>query len=112
MRAATVPTVAAVAASILIALDPRGGNPQMTVQVVVTGTNVSTVQVTADDIYASGYVAASGNWFSIPVAALVGLTASQIANLTGLWTAIRVNVTAWTNGGVTLRVLVAVNPGG
>lgn len=112
MRPVSAATLAAVAAGTLIALDPRGENPQLSVQVVVTGTNTSTVQVTNDDIYAAGYTPGSGNWFSAPVAALVGLAASQIATMSGLYSAIRLNMTAYTNGGATLRIVPSSGPGG
>ena len=111
MRPVTLPTVGSQAASSVCPLDYRAGNPQVSLQLIVTGTNTSTVQVTDDDVYATDYVAASGNWFNCPVAALVGATASQIATMSGLFTAVRLNVTAYTNGGATLKIVPASNIG-
>lgn len=104
MRALSTVNSAAGAGSPLV-LDPRGAGPVITVQLVVTGTNTSTVQVTLDNVFDPAYVPASGNWFSIPVAALVGATASQIANLPGPYTAVRLNTTAFTSGTASLRVM-------
>lgn len=105
MRPASTNTVGAVEASSIIVLDYRGSQNRVGVQVVKSGTNTYTVQMTADDVFADGYSAASGNWFSVPIAAMVGATTSQMAELTCPATALRVNVTAFTNGGVTMRVL-------
>lgn len=82
-------------------------------QLIVTGTNTSTVQVTDDDVFAPGYVAASGNWFPIPVAALVGASASQNATLAAaVYTAVRLNMTAFTSGGAVLNIIMSSMPGG
>lgn len=112
MRPVIAPVLAAVAVGSPIVMDYRAGNPLVSIQLIITGTNTSTVQVTDDDVFASGYVAASGNWFSCPVAALVGATASQIATMSGLFTAVRLNMTAWTDGGATLKIVPASNHGG
>lgn len=111
MRPVTMPTLGSVVAGSPCPLDYRAGNPQVSLQLIITGTNTSTVQVTDDDVYATDYVAASGNWFSCPVAALVGATASQISTMSGLFTAVRLNMTAWTSGGATLRIIPASNIG-
>ncbi len=112
MRPVTAPVLAAVAAGSPIVLDYRAGNPLLSVQLIVTGTNTSTVQVTNDDVFASGYVAASGNWFSCPIATMVAATSSQLGNMSGLFTAIRLNMTAWASGGATLKIVAASNQGG
>lgn len=111
MRPVTMPTLGSVTVTNPCPLDYRAGNPQVSIQLIITGTNTSTVQVTDDDIWAPTYVAADGNWFSCPVAALVGATASQIATMSGLFTAVRLNMTAWTSGGATLKIVPASNIG-
>jgi len=63
------------------------------------------VQHTYDDVYASGYNPSTGNWFDHPV------VAAKTANADGSYlapiTAVRLNVTAFTGGNVTLQLLQA-----
>ena len=112
MRPITSGPIASVSASAPMVLDPRGSMPMIGLQLVVSGTNTSTVQVTADDVFDPAYVAASGNWFSIPAVAFVGATASQMGIANGPYTAVRLNMTAWTSGAATLRVNQTSAPGG
>lgn len=107
MRPVTLPTLASVAASNPIVLDYRAGEPQIGLQLIVTGTNTSSVQVTADDVFAPGYTPASGNWFPLPnAAAFAGATASQIGTFdVSSFTAVRLNMTAYTSGGATLKLI-------
>ena len=82
-------------------------------QLIITGTNTSTVQVTSDDVFSPTYVAASGNWFPIPIAALVGATANQNVTLdVAVYTALRLNMTAWVSGGAVLKIIMSSTPGG
>ncbi len=61
------------------------------------------VEVTGDDINAPGYSPASGNWNVI--AELAGKTTSESSTLLGPVTGLRLNVTAWTDGSVTMAFI-------
>jgi len=61
---------------------------------VVTGTATYSVQHTFDDVFASTYVAASGNWFNHPT--VVGVSTTQDGNYAFPVAAIRFNITAGT----------------
>lgn len=60
----------------------------VTLTVVVTGTVASTIEGTLDDIQDPAVTPVA---FSLPIAALVGLTATQLANLLVPVKAIRIN---------------------
>lgn len=86
-------------------------NPfSVTLDAIVTGTVSYTIQATSDNIYAAGYVAASGNWYTIPG---LGTPATAMSPVTAAYqspfgpnpaTAFRVNQASGA-GTVTLRVL-------
>lgn len=73
---------------------------------VVTGPVTYTVQYTLDDVYASGYLPASGNWYPTTITGN-SATAGQAANWSNLCTAIRLNVSAITAGSVSIMVFQA-----
>jgi len=75
----------------------------MGLAVIVTGTITYKVQYTFDNVFASGYVAASGNWFDHPT--LVG-SASSNSNIAYPVTAIRLITTAGS-GSATLTIIQA-----
>ncbi len=104
MRPVTSNTITSVAASNPIVVDYRGNQSRIGVQVTI-GVGTYTVQMTNDDVFADGYVAASGNWFSVPAASLVAATTAQMAEVTCPCTALRLNVTAYTSGNFIMRVV-------
>lgn len=64
----------------------------VTIQGVITGTPTYSVQYTNDDVFASSYVAASGNWFTL--SGISGATANAVDTIIAPVTAIRLRVTA------------------
>lgn len=104
MRPQTTSAITSVAASSPIVVDSRGSQSRLGIQ-VTAGVGTYTVQMTADDVFANGYVAASGNWFSVPTAGLVAATTSQMLEVTCPCTAVRLNVTAYTSGSFVMRVV-------
>jgi hypothetical protein len=72
--------------------------------VTVTGTVTYTVQYTFDNVYATGYSPASGNWVDHP--SLTAQTATKDSNIAYPVTAVRLNVTAGT-GTVRLAIIQA-----
>lgn len=72
--------------------------------VVVSGTVSYTIQHTFDDVWASGYVPASGNWFNHPD--IAGESANADGNYAFPVTAIRLNV-ASGDGTATLTAVQA-----
>lgn len=107
MRPITTATLASVTPGNPVVLDYRAGNPQIGLNLLVTGVNTSSVQVTDDDVFAANYNPLTGNWFALPnAAAFTGATASQIGSVdVASFTAIRLNMAAWTSGGATLKVI-------
>ena len=75
----------------------------MGLAVIVTGTITYKVQYTFDNLFASDYVASSGNWFDHPT--LVG-SASANSNVAYPVTGIRLLTTAGT-GSATLTIIQA-----
>ncbi len=67
-----------------------------------------TVQHTFDDVWAANFNPATANWFSH--ATMVNKTTSFDGNYAYPVTAIRLNVTAYTSGSVTLTVVQAGMP--
>lgn len=65
---------------------------QVTIQCIITGGPTYSVQYTNDDIWATGYNPATGNWFTL--SGLSGAVASAVDTLISPVTAIRLNVTA------------------
>lgn len=71
-----------------------------------SGANLTvSVQVTGDNIFAPGYTPASGKWNNHDD--LNALTASANGNLAYPVTAVRLNVTPWVGGSVTLSIVQA-----
>jgi hypothetical protein len=58
------------------------------------------VEITGDNVFDPAYNPANGNWF--PVDNLANLSASANGSLVACCTGIRLHVTAWTGGSVTL----------
>jgi hypothetical protein len=93
-------TVSSQAASAAIPLD-REANPfSVGLKVVVTGTNTSAVEVTLDDVFNP---AVTPTWTALT--GLTALTATANGNIAFNCTAVRLNVTAFTNGSATLQVM-------
>jgi hypothetical protein len=85
-------TVLGVAVSAPIPLDIYANPTTVALGVVMVGGATYTVQHTFDDVFALGYVPASGTWFDHPV--LDGLGVSSDGNYGFPPRAIRLNVTA------------------
>lgn len=94
-------TVSSQAASAWIPVNRKQSPFNLSVSVVKSGTNTYTVQHTFDDVLAGEAATA---WDS-SVAALVGATTNQSGSIVAPVTAVRLNVTAWTDGNVTLTIL-------
>lgn len=93
-------TVSSVAASAAIPLD-RSANPfSVGLVIEVTGTNTSQVQMTLDDIFDPTVTPV---WFTH--ATLTAITATTSGNIAFNCTAVRLNVTAFTSGSATLKIL-------
>lgn len=75
--------------------------------VTVSGTSTYTVQYTFDDVFASNYVPASGNWVDHPT--LTAQTGSKDSNIAYPVSGIRLNVTAGTG---TVRLVITQAGGG
>jgi hypothetical protein len=94
-----VVTLSAVATSAPLVMDRKQNPVNIGIGVTVTGTATYTVEHTFDDIL-SGVTPV---W--LPNATLAAATTSQSGNYAFPITAIRLNVTAWTSGTVTMTVL-------
>jgi len=107
MRPITLATLSSVTTSPVIPLDYRASNPMATLNLIVTGTNTTTVQVTDDDVFAPGFNPLTANWIALPSpAAFTGATASQTGSFSvSAYTGLRLNMTAWTSGGATLKII-------
>lgn len=79
----------------------RDGWPNISVQVIVTGTVTYTVQMTLDDPFD---LTLTPNWFSVPDVNLVAQTASKLGSLSMIPAALRAITTAGT-GSVRMTVL-------
>lgn len=102
MRPTSV-TLSSVTTSNAIPVDWRQPSFALGLQIDVTGTNTSKVQFTLDDIFDSTVTPA---W--IDHATLTGVTADAAASLTVPCRAVRLNMTAFTNGTAKLTI---VQPG-
>jgi hypothetical protein len=96
-------TVTGVGSSNPYVVDTYISPSNMGLAVIVTGTITYKVQYTFDNLFASGYVASSGNWFDHPT--LVGSTSSN-SNVAYPVTGIRLLTTAGT-GSATLTIIQA-----
>ena len=96
-------TVTGVGNSPVYALDVYISPANVGLAVIVTGTITYTVQYTFDNIFATGYNPASGNWFNHPT-----LTGSSSANSNIAYpaTGTRLNTSAGT-GTATLTIIQA-----
>lgn len=93
-------TVSSATTSAAIPLD-RSANPfSVGLAIEVSGTNTSKVQLTLDDVFDS---TVTPIWFDHTT--LTGITATTSGNIAFNCTAVRLNVTAFTNGTSTLKVL-------
>lgn len=104
-------TVGAVGVSNPIPLDHYQGPFNVGLGVTLTpGAALTyTVQHTFDDVFAAGFTPAGATWFDHPT--LSAETAEADGNYAFPVTAIRLNVTVWTGGSVTLTVIQAGMPG-
>lgn len=100
MRPTSV-TVSSQAASAWIPLDYKQSPFNVSIAVEVTGTLTYTVQHTFDNVLAGETATA---WDTTD-ANLVAETASQDGAITSPVTAVRLNVTAFTSGSATMKVL-------
>jgi len=98
-------TQSSAGASQVIPLDLKRFSFGVGIIVTITGTLTCTIQITGDNVQKQGYTASSGNWNDH--ADLDGLTASANGSLEFTVTAIRVNVTSYTNGSVVLSIVQA-----
>lgn len=80
----------------------NNGRPEISLQVVTSGTVNYTVQQTLDDPYGTGTL----NWFSHPDPALVGATTNQQGNYGYVPRAVRVTVNSGS-GSATLTIIQA-----
>ena len=97
-------TVSSQAASTPIALNTQVKSPfSVTLLADLTGTATFSVQYTLDDVFDNAYVPANGVWTA--VTNMSGLTADGAGTLTSPVTAVRLNVSAFTSGSVTLTVV-------
>jgi len=110
MKANRVGPLAAVTTSKPIPVDTYADPTSVGVSVIVSGVLTYSVEYTYDDIFASAYVPASGNWFS--VSSIAAQTTSKDAVLSNPATAVRLNITAYTSGtGATFTVIQSGMPG-
>lgn len=103
MRPKTV-TVSSQTSSNVIPLDWRATPFSVGLMCTVpSGTLTYKVEMTSDDIYASGFSAGSAAWQDHAV--ITGKTASSNGNIAYPVRAIRLTVTAYTSGSVSMTVI-------
>lgn len=69
------------------------------------GSLTYTVQHTFDDVFAAGFVPANATWYSNST--LTNITTDKDGNYAYPCTGIRLNVTVWASGSVTMTVIQA-----
>jgi hypothetical protein len=69
------------------------------------GSLTYTVEHTFDDVFAANFVPASATWY--PNSGLTSQTTDKDGNYSAPVTAVRLNVTAWISGTVTMTVIQA-----
>lgn len=69
------------------------------------GAATYTVEYTFDDVFAAAFVPASAAWFSLT--GITAQTTDKDGAITAPCTAVRLNMTAWTSGTVTMTVIQA-----
>lgn len=77
--------------------------PAVLVELSAGASLTYTVEVTGDDVLASGYNAATGNW--APMTGMASLTSSASATLGAAVTAVRLHVTSYSSGTATIQVV-------
>jgi hypothetical protein len=80
----------------IIAIDLKKMSNRVGLFLTINGVMTVNVQITGDDVQATGYTPALGDWFNNSMTS--GLTASIAGDLDFPVTAIRLNVTAYTSG--------------
>lgn len=101
-----VKTLAAVAISAACPLDHYENPFNLSLAVVIATTATAKVQYTLDDPASASDSSGTGlTWFDH--ATLTAITASAVGNIAFPVRAVRLNVTAWTAGNVTMTVLQA-----
>ena len=100
MRPTSV-TISSVANSAWIPVDYTQSNFNLGLQVIATGTATWSVQCTMDDIFDPSITPTATN---VPSPMDAG-TVSEIGNSTVPCRAVRLSVTGWTSGTVTLTVI-------
>lgn len=101
-------TVSSAAASAPIPLNPLIGQFNVGLGATVnSGTLTYQVQYTYDDVFSPSFVASSATWFTHST--ITGKTANFDGVITTPCTAVRLNVTAYTSGSVTLTVIQSGN---
>lgn len=104
-------TVSSATASSPVPVNPQAQvfNIGMGCVISAGGSLTYTVQHTFDDIWDPAYNPATGNWFNHSV--LVNKTSNADSTYTSPVTAIRVNVTVYASGSVTVTLLQSAGPG-
>lgn len=102
MRPTSV-TLSSVANSAWIPVDYTQANFNLGVQVINTGTATWAVQVTSDDIFDPTVTPVAQN--APASSGLEAGTTNEISNITVPIRAIRLSVSAWTSGVVTMTVI-------
>lgn len=104
-------TVASQTASAPIPLDHYQGPFNVGLAVVISpgATLTYTVEHTFDDVFQPGFDSSTATWF--PNASVASETASQDGNYAFPIMAVRLNVTAYTDGSATMTVIQAGMPG-
>lgn len=105
-------TVGALGASSPIPLDHYRDPFSVGIGCVISAgaTLTYTVEHTFDDVFSSTFNPATATWF--PNASLATKSTSSDGNYSTPVTAVRINVTAYTSGSVTMTVIQAGMPGG
>lgn len=104
-------TVASQTASAPIPLDHYQGPFNVGLAVVISSgaTLTYTVEHTFDDVFQPGFDSSTATWF--PNASVASETTSQDGNYAFPIMAVRLNVTAYTDGSATMTVIQAGMPG-
>lgn len=104
-------TVSAHGASTPIPMDVNQDpfNASLAVTLSIGAVLTYTVEHTFDDVFANGFNPATATWF--PNAGMASKTTSLDGNYVAPVTAIRLNITAYSEGSATLTVIQAGMPG-
>jgi hypothetical protein len=88
----------------VLPLDLKRYSRGVGILITINGNLTASVQVTGDNVQKQGYSAGSGNWNNYEE--LTNLTASYNYCMQVPVTAVRLNVTAFGNGSVTMSVVM------